>query len=162
MKTSFELHEIVLKYIRKPIKTEIDSKGESGAMYCIQDSRHVYEILLEIWDLDSIDLHESFLVLFLNRGNYFLGYRKISEGGYDGTIVDIRSLMATALLCACSGMVLAHNHPSGNLKPSDSDVRLTNEIIQVAGLHKIKVFDHIIITREGYLSFVDEDLISVG
>ncbi|MCX6208056.1 MAG: DNA repair protein RadC [Bacteroidetes bacterium] len=103
--------------------------------------------------------HEIFMALFLNQGNRVLHSEVISEGGITGTVVDIRILMKKALQHNTTGIILCHNHPSGNLKPSKADKDLTQKITDAAKLLDIIVNDHIIVSNEGYYSFADEGLI---
>ena len=118
-----------------------------------------FEILKHYWDEDKIDLVEEFKVLFLNRANRVLQFCSFSSGGLTGTVADPRLILAAALKLASCAIVLAHNHPSGNLKPSRADEQLTQKIKQAAAYHDITVMDHLIITSEGYYSFADEGLL---
>ena len=95
-------------------------------------------------------------VLFLNQANQVLGYTQISEGGITETSVDVRMILQAALLTNSVSLILAHNHPSGNLKPSTLDIELTRCIKEAAKLMRINVLDHIIMTSESYYSFSDE------
>ena len=98
-------------------------------------------------------------MLLLNRANKVLGIVEISKGGTAGTVVDPKIVFAAAIKTNCSAIILAHNHPSGNLRPSDQDIRLTRKLKECGNLLEINVWDHLIITREGYLSFADEGLL---
>jgi DNA repair protein RadC len=111
------------------------------------------------WDKGSIDYCESFVVMYLSRCNEVLGIMKVCEGGIDACVVDQRKIFQGALLSNSTSIILAHNHPSGNLKPSQPDVKITNEIAKAGELLKIRVLDHLILTSEGYLSLADEGLI---
>lgn len=103
--------------------------------------------------------HEVFVVLFLNRANKIKHHEVISFGGIAGTVADPRIIMKKAIEQEASGLILSHNHPSGNVKPSRADEELTNKINQAARLLDIKVMDHIIVGSQGYFSFADEGLI---
>lgn len=125
----------------------------------VSSSHEVYSILMNNWDLNRIDLQEQFKILLLNRANKVIGIYEVSTGGMSGTVADPKLIFSTALkACACS-IILTHNHPSGNLKPSQSDISLTKKIIGAGTLLDIAVLDHIIMTSEGYFSFQDEGLI---
>jgi DNA repair protein RadC len=101
-----------------------------------------------------------FVVMYLNRANHVIGVYKLSLGGITGTIADPRLILATALKVAASSIILAHNHPSSNLKPSKADELLTNKIKQGALFMDIQVSDHLILSSsEGYYSFADEGMI---
>lgn len=121
----------------------------------ISNSQGAYEILTNLFPENTMDYRETFIVLYLNRANQVLGYSVISQGGTSNTTVDIKMVIQTALLANASCIMLAHNHPSGNLHPSSDDNRITNRIIEAARLFDITVLDHIIITNESYYSFTD-------
>lgn len=125
----------------------------------INNSIDSYNILLSSWDKDLIDFIEEFKILLLNTANKVIGCLGISRGGFRGTIADPRVIFAAALTGCASSIVLAHNHPSGNLKPSDQDIFLTNKLKNGGLLLDIVVIDHIIITSEGYYSFADQGMI---
>ena len=99
---------------------------------------------------------EHFVVLTLSRSNRITGCYKVSEGGTTATVVDVKLLMKEALERLAENIVLVHNHPSGNLKPSPQDIDLTRRIKGAAELFGIRLLDHIIIGRSGYYSFSDE------
>jgi DNA repair protein RadC len=103
--------------------------------------------------------HEVFAVVFLNRANKINHYEIISEGGITGTVADPRIILKKALEHDAVSIVLCHNHPSGNLKPSRQDQELTHKIKEASGLFDIKVLDHIIVSEEGYYSFADEAML---
>lgn len=103
--------------------------------------------------------HEVFVVVYLNQSNKVLHHEIISEGGITGTIADPRIIFKNALSHNATSIVLSHNHPSGNLKPSRQDELLTEKIKQAAQFLDIKVLDHIIVSEEGYFSFADEGLL---
>lgn len=103
--------------------------------------------------------HEVFIAIFLNQSNKILHNEVLSEGGITGTVVDTRLLLKKALEYNAVNMILCHNHPSGNLNPSQADKQLTHKIKDAAKLLDITVADHIIVSSEGYFSFADEGLI---
>jgi DNA repair protein RadC len=106
----------------------------------------------------SLDYREFFYILCLNRNNKVLGYCQISSGGLSGTMADVRMIMQTALKSNSCSIILSHNHPSGNLVPSEADKELTKKIREAGKLLDIPVLDHLIITSESYFSFADEGL----
>ncbi len=122
----------------------------------VGSSREVYSLLFNNWDLDKIELQEQFKILLLNRANKVLGIYEVSTGGMSGTVADPKLIFATVLKGCASSIILAHNHPSGNLKPSNADLQLTQKIKEGGKLLDIEIFDHIILTSEGYYSFADE------
>ena len=123
----------------------------------ITNSLAAYKCLVTMWGADTIELYEEFKVLLLNRANEVLGMHTLSKGGMTATLVDLKLLFAVVLKSASSNIILAHNHPSGNLKPSESDKNLFKKIKAAAQFLDINVLDNMIITKNGYYSFVDEN-----
>jgi DNA repair protein RadC len=119
-----------------------------------------FELLLSLWDLDTIELQEEFKVLLLNRANEVLGIYPLSKGGITGTVVDSRLIFAVALKCNATGIILCHNHPSGKLLPSNTDITLTKSIKKCADFLDITLIDHLIITKNGFFSFLNEGKLS--
>jgi DNA repair protein RadC len=146
----FQVSEIEISY-RPKFKA-----SERPRITCSKD---IYEILSQSWDMNKIDLLEQFKILLLNRGNKVLGIYEVSTGGMAGTITDPKLIFGTALKGCASSIILAHNHPSGNLKPSQADINLTRKVKDGGNLLDIAVLDHLIVTSEGYYSFADEGLI---
>lgn len=122
-------------------------------------SSKCYQLLLQTWDENKIDFVEQFKVLLLNRCNRVLGIYELSSGGITGTVADVRLIMTAALKANAVAIILSHNHPSGNLKPSHPDEELTQKIKQAGMFLDIQVLDHIIVTSEGYYSFADEGVL---
>ncbi len=108
---------------------------------------------------DDLEIFESFFLLLLNRNNNTIGYAKISQGGITGTVVDVKIVAKYVVDSLASAVVLCHNHPSGNLKPSNADKDITDKIKKVLTLMDTTVLDHIILTADSYFSFADEGLI---
>ena len=125
----------------------------------IGSSHDVNQFLKHIWE-DDIFLRERFKVLYLNRANRVISVYEISSGGISGTVVDSRLVFAPAIILGASTIIVAHNHPSGQKRPSQQDIHVTKKLVSGARLLDIKVADHLIITGEdGYYSFKDEGLI---
>jgi DNA repair protein RadC len=103
--------------------------------------------------------HEEFWVLMMNRSNKVIDKRKISQGGITGTVTDIRLILKMAIDMLATSMILCHNHPSGNLQPSDADISITRRLKESSQLMDISLLDHIIIGGKGYFSFADENLL---
>lgn len=122
----------------------------------VTSSQSAYQLLLQAWDNDKIEFVEQFKVLLLNKNNKVLGLYEISTGGISGTVVDVRLIFASALKANASGIIMAHNHPSGNLTASQADRDITKKVIAAGKLLDIPVLDHLIVTTEGYYSFADE------
>src|SRR6185436_2045218 len=103
-------------------------------------------------------LHEEFWILFMNRANHILGRQQVSKGGMSGTVVDPKLIFKAALDMKASSIILCHNHPSGNLKPSESDIKLTKSLSEAGRVLEIPVLDHVIVTQNGFISFADEGM----
>lgn len=125
----------------------------------VTNSREVYQLFFDNWDADRIELQEQFKVMLLNRGSRVLGIVDISTGGIGGTLADPKLIFATALKAGASSIILAHNHPSGQLTPSQADRTLTKKLTDGGKLLDISVFDHVILTADSYFSFADEGII---
>ena len=102
---------------------------------------------------------EEFWAVYLNQSNRVIRKERLSAGGLTGTLVDIRLIMKAALLCNATGIIIAHNHPSGNEKPSGEDNRITEQVKKAADALNIRLIDHIIITSNTYYSYVDNDML---
>lgn len=103
--------------------------------------------------------YEEFWILHLSRSNRILAWKKISQGGISGTVIDVRLILKDALENTCSSLIICHNHPSGNLQPSEADIAITHKIKEAAKLMDIKLLDHIILGNGTYFSFADEDIL---
>ena len=125
----------------------------------ITGSKDAYDVLLENWDDSKIELVEQFKVMLMNRANKVLGILELSTGGISGTVADPKIIFAAALKGGASGLIVAHNHPSGNLTASQSDIDLTRKLKEAGKFLEIQLLDHVIVTTEGYFSFADEGLI---
>ncbi|WP_350293926.1 JAB domain-containing protein [uncultured Croceitalea sp.] len=125
----------------------------------IKSSKDAAEMLHELWDKDTIQVHESFKVILLNNSNKVKGIYQLSKGGITSTIIDIRLLFAVVLKSLSVAIILTHNHPSGTLKASQADKDITNKIKKAAELLDIRLLDHILIVPNGdYYSFADYGL----
>lgn len=108
---------------------------------------------------DDLTIYESFFILLLNNSNTTTGYAKISQGGITGTVVDIRIVAKYAIDTLATGIILAHNHPSGTTKPSQQDITITDKIKKALNLFDIKILDHVILTENTFYSFADNGII---
>lgn len=122
---------------------------EVTGIKCSKDVADIFQPLLS--DL----LHEEFWILFLNRSNRVIAKMRLSQGGISGTVTDVRIIMKKAVECLASGIIVCHNHPSGNLNPSESDTKITHKIRDAGNLMDIQLLDHIIISGKDYYSFAD-------
>lgn len=142
--------EITINY--KPLPQLLDS-------YKVLSSNDTYKILRKHWS-DKISYKEEFYILLLNRANVIIGISKISEGGLSGTVVDPKMIFQSALKANAANIILAHNHPSGNLQPSGADISITKRLVQAGLFLELPIIDHIIITETNYYSFADEGLLN--
>lgn len=117
--------------------------------------QHQYGWIFIADDLRDLQ-HEEFWILLLNRANMVIDTRMISKGGVSGTVVDPKLIFHEALQQKASGIILGHNHPSANPKPSENDLKLTKKIKEAGQFLEISVLDHIIVAGNGYYSFADE------
>lgn len=138
--------EIQIKYNKQ------NSIAMPSAVHCSQDG---YEALKPLYE-EFIEHREAFNILLLGRSNNVLGFALISMGGITSTVVDVRIVFQIALKANATRIILSHNHPSGNLKPSDADLQLTRKMVQAGKILDIEVLDHIIITSNGFTSFADK------
>lgn len=146
-KRLLEVAEIQLTY-KSNVKPSLRPK--------ISTSRDAFTILKENWDESKIEFVEQFKVMLTNRAQKVLGIVEISTGGVSGTVADPKVIFAAAIKASASGFILAHNHPSGNLTPSQADIDLTKKMKEGGKLLEIQLLDHLILTTEGYYSFTDE------
>lgn len=131
-------------------------ESESTKRTQVKDSIDVYEFIAPSFkDLN----HEEFWILVLNRANIITSRHLISKGGQSGTIADPKIIFNIALENHASSLILAHNHPSGNLKPSNADIELTRKLKSAGMFLDIPILDHLIITDNGFMSFADEGML---
>ncbi|TDB60091.1 JAB domain-containing protein [Arundinibacter roseus] len=139
-----ELAEIKVSY-------QPPAKQDRVKVTCSKDAER---FLRNVWS-DQIEFQEEMYLVICNRANEIVGYKKLSSGGMSGCIVDLKILFGIALKCAACGIILAHNHPSGNLQPSDADIRLTKQVKEVGKMMDIHLLDHLIVTSGGFNSMSD-------
>jgi DNA repair protein RadC len=140
---------------------EIKLRYESSDVYRhkVHCSTTGHKVARMLFDDDTMELHETFIAIMLNRANNTTGFRVIGQGGIAGVVVDIRQIAVSALMTNASAVIVAHNHPSGNTKPSKADLSLTKKLKDALHLLDISLLDHLILTKETYLSFADEGLL---
>lgn len=122
----------------------------------ITSSKSVFELMQPV--IGELQ-HEEFWIVYLNNSNKVIQKSQLSKGGITGTLVDVRLVLKTALEVGALGLILAHNHPSGTLKPSEADKNITQKLKMAAQSLDIKVLDHLIITEKAYFSFADENVL---
>jgi DNA repair protein RadC len=150
------LTDIKMQQNINEIKVSYTTKLKYQELKSITTSFDAIKMLRSFWNKDILEYKEEFYVLLLNRSNKVIGYHKISEGGSSSTQVDPKMIFSVALKCNACAVILAHNHPSGNIKPSQSDIDLTQKLKDGGKLLEVSVLDHIIVTAEDYYSFADE------
>lgn len=147
IKDQFMVTEIEIVY-KNPIQLEDRKK--------IQRPEEAYQLFRDSWDENKIDLVEQFRIMLLDQSCNCLGISLISTGGIAYCHADPRLIFATAIKGRATQIILAHNHPSGNLTPSEEDKRLTTKLVEGGKFLDIKVADHLIVTRNGYFSINSE------
>jgi len=125
-------------------------------MIKLDSSQDAYEAILQVTDDYCLDHKEFFWIFLVNPTGYIVGFQEIGRGSIDTTVVNIPEIFQLALLCNASGILLVHNHPSGHLEPSAQDLQITKRISKLSKLLTIKLWDHLIISSEGYYSFEDQ------
>ena len=149
--SNFKVTEVELIY---------HNKKKPSERLPISSSEHAYKLFYETWDKGKLELQEQFRVLLLDQSSSCLGISTLASGGVAQCVVDLKLVFAMALKAKASGMIIAHNHPSGNKKPSANDKTLTAQFSIAGRILDIPVLDHLIITNEGYTSMAVEGLIS--
>jgi DNA repair protein RadC len=148
--SSFEVAQLKPVWSKKPV-------GENKRP-TISSSRDVYDIMHPVYP--DLDMYESFWVMLLSRGNKLKAISNISIGSSTGTVADPKKIFQQGLLANCSSIILIHNHPSGQWKPSGKDIEITNKCKSAGLFLDLPIIDHIIITPEdGYYSFADEGML---
>lgn len=140
------------------VKLTYHSKVQISDSPIITSARDAANVLWANWS-DDLELLETFNVLFLNRANRVKGIFTASKGGVSGTVVDAKIIFAAAVKSLACSIILAHNHPSGNIQPSQVDIDLTKKLVEAGKVLDILVLDHVILTSQDYYSFADEGLI---
>lgn len=141
--------ELEVKYHRPPIGTMV-------RVTCSRDSEQLFR---GVFNQDQLDLREEFWIALLNRANFVLGVSRIGIGSISACSVSIQMIFQLALNSNSSGILLCHNHPSGQLKPSQADISLTNKIKEGSKILDLSLLDHLIITSESYYSLCDEGVL---
>jgi DNA repair protein RadC len=149
-----------MKWIYKVAEVELSYKPSvrRKERLKITSSKDAYQILMSTFREGTIEHREYFKVLLLNQSNEVLGYQLVAEGGISACPVDIRVILQSAILTNASGVIVAHNHPSGNLEASSQDVSITQKIKEATRLLDIALLDHLVLTADSYTSFADEGL----
>lgn len=148
MNTEPQVSEIQVSYYPRLIQSQK-----------ITSSSDAVEIIRKAWDKRTIEMQEEVKLILLNQSNTVLGIYNLSKGGINSSLVDIRLILSVALKCLATGVILVHNHPSGNLNPSKSDLDIVKKLNESCKLLDITLLDSIIITKESYMSFGDDGIL---
>ena len=126
----------------------------------IKSADDAIDVIKNLYHLDRIGLQEQFVIVFLNRANKVIGSSNLFVGGLTGTVVDIKLVLAIGLKLMASSIIISHNHPSGNIKPSEEDKKITNKLCDASKLLEIQLLDHLVVTPDmKYFSFANEGLL---
>ncbi len=145
--------------VNKIAEVEVSYKPKMLVDYSISNSRKSFELMMEHWDKNIIEMQEEVKVILLNRKNKVLGIYSLAKGGITSCVVDVRIILSIALKTLSTGIILIHNHPSGSLNPSRDDKQITEQLKKSCEIMGIELLDHLIITNNGYFSFADEGLL---
>jgi hypothetical protein len=156
----FALGAIDKSYIPE-VKIKLLKSDRKKFLGSISQSSDVAKFIRSIFKRGELLLREQFIVLYLNRSNTILGYYRHTTGGISSVIADVRLILSAALKSLSSAIIVAHNHPSGNNKPSQADIDLTRKLKDAAKLMDIDVLDHVIVTQDQHYSFADSSLIGI-
>ena len=141
------------KLVAQPLMTKESQR--------IKDSLETHDFLIkEVYDKDDINVIESFYAVFFDADNRVKGFIKVGEGGLNSVIVDPRVIFSSALKCLATAIIVTHNHPTGNTRPSEIDKKLTKQLVDGGKLLNIQVMDHIIVSERSYYSFRDHGMIN--
>lgn len=146
------LAEVTVQYRTKVSMTEQPK---------ILSSRDIETYIRHVWDADKLEHIEQSIIVMLNRANKVLGWALLSTGGLAGTVIDPKVVFQTVLAANASSFIVAHNHPSGNLEPSQADIQVTKKLQEAGKFLDLPLLDHVILTSESYYSFGDEGMLSL-
>ena len=139
------------------VKIKYQNKVKPSDRPSINNSNDAYHIFIDNWDWETITHIETMKLMLLNRTNFVLGITDLSSGGTNGCIIDLKVIFQYAILADATSILLAHNHPSGNLKPSDADIAITKKVKEAGKFLDIILLDHLIISPDDkYYSMADE------
>lgn len=141
---------------REAVVTFTPTKVKQSELPKLSKSEDAYEVVRNFY-ADVMNYQEQFSVILLNRHNKVLGVKVISQGGVSATVADPKLIFNAAIVSLASAIIVVHNHPSGNLSPSDTDKELTKKLRAAGTLLEINVIDHLILTEDGYFSFADNE-----
>jgi DNA repair protein RadC len=142
-------------YKAAEVKLTYITKVKASNRIQIKNAEDAASLFFKIWDMETIEHVEEVKMIILNRANKVLGVTNISQGGQSGSIIDTRVILQYAIKANAAAVILAHNHPSGNLKASEADINITNKIREALKLVEIQLLDHIIINKDEEYSNIE-------
>ncbi len=142
-------------YKAAEVKLTYKTKVKASERFQIKNAEDSARLLFRTWDMTTIEHVEEVKLILLNRANRVLGIATISKGGMNGSVIDTRVIIQYAIKANATAVILAHNHPSGNLKASDADITITNKIREALKLVEIQLLDHIIINKDEDFSNIE-------
>ncbi len=142
-------------YKAAEVKLTYETRVKASERYRIKTAEDAAELFFKVWDRSTIEHVEEVKLILLNRANRVLGITTVSRGGMSGSIIDTRIILQYAIKANASSVILAHNHPSGNLNPSEADVRITEKVREALKLVEIQLLDHIIINKDEEYSNIE-------
>lgn len=147
-----------MKPLIPEFKIKIERKGpKNSELYHIKHSEDAATLCRQLFDDGTIQFSEEIILVCLSQASNVIGYYKIGKGGLTGTVCDPRVIFTLVLNCpGTTAIILSHNHPSGNLKPSNADIELTKKVKDAGAMLDIRLLEHIIISEDGHFSFADE------
>lgn len=137
-------------------KATLKYKSSGIEKFKFTNPNEAYTYIRKMFDDDTIEYNETCVAVYLNTALESIGWTIISQGGIAGTVVDPKIVITKALLSGAAAVVLAHNHPSGTLKPSSQDIEVTKKIAEVCRFLDMKFIDHLIVTKDSYYSLADK------
>lgn len=145
--------------VMKVSEIKVSYSNTGGKKIKVNNSDTARQVALSHWDMSIIEFQEEVKVILMNRANVVLGIYELSKGGSSGSVVDIKIILSVALKTHSSSLIIVHNHPSGNLQPSETDKRLTKRLKSACEVVDLVLLDHLIVTKESFYSFKDNDLL---
>ena len=143
----------------KVSEIKVSYSNKAGKKIKVNNSDTAWQVALSHWDMSIIEFQEEVKVILLNRANVVLGIYELSKGGSTGSVEDIKIILSVALKTHSSSIIIVHNHPSGNLNPSEADKSLTTRLKKACDVIDLVLLDHLIITKESFYSFKDSNLL---
>lgn len=146
-------------FFMKVSEIKVSYSSNNSEPIKIVNSQTAYDVVIKHWDKDIIEFQEEVKVLLLNRANIVLGIYNLSKGGVSSSIIDLKIVLSVALKCNASSLIIVHNHPSGNLKPSSADISITKKLKEACETLDLSLLDHLIISKDTFYSINDNGVI---